>query len=203
MKNGPDKADGSPFTPLDRFVMEVFRTVSPNAGSLSALTRARDLLGADFTGAVTSHLSASMDPRQWEDPTEFNPDRYKTAPTTVDNDAAKAKEVGFARCPFSPEAFRVKDGRNAEITNSAFGAAYAVVDGKPHPVVDKSGYAPFGFGYRRCPGELLTMEFVKEYLRAIWKNNVTFVKLDIEKPGQVPVNPKTILNDDIAFKRAK
>ena len=34
MLNGPDQTDNS-FTPLDRLVMELFRTLSPNAGSLS------------------------------------------------------------------------------------------------------------------------------------------------------------------------
>src|ERR1051325_5174657 len=28
---------GSPFTPLERFVMELFRTISPNPGSISAI----------------------------------------------------------------------------------------------------------------------------------------------------------------------
>ena len=35
MANDPDEADGGAFTPLDRFVMELFRTISPNPGSLS------------------------------------------------------------------------------------------------------------------------------------------------------------------------
>jgi len=87
------------------------------------------------------------------------------------------------------------------MTNSAFGAIYSNIDGKPHPVVDTAGYAPFGFGYRRCAGEHLTMEFIKEYLRKVWKDKISFVKLDIAEPDQVPVNPQTVLNDDIAFKR--
>ena len=89
------------------------------------------------------------------------------------------------------------------MTNSAFGAVYSEVDATPRPVVDTAGYAPFGFGYRRCAGEHLTVEFTKEFLRRIWKDNISFAKLDIGKPGQVPVNPRTVLNDDIAFKRAK
>jgi hypothetical protein len=55
--------------------------------------------------------------------------------------------------------------------------------------------------YRRCAGEHMTMEFIKEYLRKVWKDKISFVKLDIAKPDQVPVNPQTLLNDDIAFKR--
>jgi hypothetical protein len=202
MQNGPDTADGSPFTPLDRFVMELFRTINPNAGSLSTLKRARQLLAAEFSSIATPHLASSMDPRHWSNPHEFDPERYKTAPTSADNNEARVKEIGLARCPFSKEAFPVKDGRNVEMTNSAFGAVYSEIDGAPHPVVDTAGYAPFGFGYRRCAGEHLTVEFIKEFLRAVWKDKISFVKLDIEHTGQVPVNPRTVLNDDIAFTRA-
>ncbi len=80
---------------------------------------------------------------------------------------------------------------------------YSEIDGKSHPVVDTAGYAPFGFGYRRCAGEHLTMEFIKEFLRAVWKNKLTFVKLDIENPAPLPVGPATVLLDNIAFRPAK
>ena len=41
------------------------------------------------------------------------------------------------------------------MTNSGFGTVFGVVDGKSMPVCDYAGFAPFGFGYRRCPGEQL------------------------------------------------
>ena len=203
MKGGPDNVDGSPFTPLDRFVMELFRTINPNAGSLSTLKRARQLLPSEFSSIATPHLAASMDPRQWEKPTEFNPDRYKTVPTSAENDEARVKQMGLARCPFSKEEFPVKDGRKVEMTNSAFGAVYSKIDGTPHPVVDTAGYAPFGFGYRRCAGEHITVEFIKELLSKVWQEGISFTKLDVQSPGQIPVNPRTVLNDDIAFNRPK
>jgi len=96
-----------------------------------------------------------MDPRHWSNPHEFDPDRYKAAPTSADNDETRAKQVGLAACPFSKESFAAKDGRKVNMTNSAFGAVYSEIDGAPHPVVDTVGYAPFGFGYRRCAGEHL------------------------------------------------
>lgn len=179
MSHGPDEAGGSPFTPLDRFVMELFRTINPNGGSLSQIGRMRQLLPSQFSSVTTPHLPASMDPRDWSDPYEFDPDRYQTAPTAADNDEARCKEIGLARCPFSKESFPVKDGRKVEMTNSAFGAVYSEIDGVPHPVVDTAGYAPFGFGYRRCAGEHITMEFVKEYLRKVWRDRISFVKLDL------------------------
>jgi hypothetical protein len=203
MTNGPDKCDGSPFTPLDRFVMELFRWISPNSASLSSLQRHNELLGSNYNAIATAHLPASIDPRHWENPTEFDPDRYKTAPTSVDNDEVRVSQMGLARCPFSKEAFPVKDGRKVKMTNSAFGAVYSEINGTPHPVVDTAGYAPFGFGYRRCAGEHLTVEFIKEFLRAVWKQKLSFVKLDIKNPALVPVNPGTVLLDNIAFKRAK
>ena len=203
MSEAPDTPDGGAFTPLDRFVMELFRTINPNAGSLSTLKRARQLLPSEFSSIATPHLSASMDPRQWENPTAFDPDRYKSAPTSADNDEAKVRKLGLARCPFSKEAFPVKDGRKVEMTNSAFGAVYSEIDGVPHPVVDTAGYAPFGFGYRRCAGEHLTVEFIKEFLRKVWSEQISFVKLDVRAPGQIPVNPRTVLNDDIAFQRPR
>jgi hypothetical protein len=198
MASRPDEADGT-FTPLDRFVMELFRVISPNGGSLSTLERQRQLLGSEYSSILTPHLPTSTDPRHWSNPREFDPDRYKTAPTTVDNDAARAKEFGMAHCPFPQEAFAFKDGRHGQVTNSAFGAVYAVVDDAVHPLCDAAGYAPFGFGYRRCAGEYITVAFIKEFLRAVWDRKISFVKLDLESPEKVPVNPRTVLNDDIAF----
>jgi cytochrome P450 len=199
----PDASDGGAFTPLDRFVMELFRVISPNGGSFSTMARNRAMLGTAFSGIMTPHLPASMSPLHWQNPTEFDPDRFKSAPTTVDNDEAKAHQVGLARCPFSKASFPVKDGRKVTMTNSAFGAVYSEINGKAVPLVDTAGYAPFGFGYRRCAGEQLTVEFIKEFLRHVWKEKVSFSKLDIPVASKQPVNPGTVLNDDIAFNKAK
>jgi len=198
MSNSPDEADGA-FTPLDRFVMELFRVISPNGGSLSTPQRQRQLLSSEYGGILTPHLPTSTDPRHWSNPSEFDPDRYKSAPTSVDNDEARVKEIGMARCPFPKENFAFKDGRQGQVTNSAFGAVYAVVDDAAQPLCDAAGYAPFGFGYRRCAGEYITVEFIKEFLRAVWTGKLSFVKLDLDAPEKVPVNPRTVLDDDIAF----
>jgi cytochrome P450 len=203
MKNDPDQADGTPFTRLDRFVMELFRTINPNAGSFSTVTRLRDVRGSEFPAVLTEHLPASMAPRHWENPSVFDPDRYKAAQLTTDHDEAHCREIGLAHCPFSKDSLPVKDGRSVKLTNSAFGAIHAEVDGQPYPLVDIAGYAPFGFGYRRCAGEYITIELMKEYLRAIWRGKVSFRKLDNQKPERVPVNPHTVLDDDLAFQKAR
>jgi hypothetical protein len=53
----------------------------------------------------------------------------------------------------------VSDGRKAGLTNSGFGVA----DRKPLPACDYAGFAPFGFGYRHCPGEQLTIEVFADF----------------------------------------
>ncbi len=199
MSEAPDETDGAPFTRLDRFVMELFRTISPNPGSISLMDRQRDALAPAFSTIVTPHLRSSTDRRFWTEPEEFNPDRYKTATTTVDNDQARAKQLGLAHCPFHKTSFEVKDGRNVQLTNSAFGAVHGVVDGAPHALVDTAGYAPFGFGYRRCAGEYVTVEFVKEFLRRTWKTKLSFISLDLAHPEEIPIGPTTVVEDKMSF----
>jgi cytochrome P450 len=202
MAERPDEPDGGAFTPLDRFVMELFRTISPNGGSLSSVTAQRGL-EPRVGNIITPHLATSQDPRHWLNPAEFDPDRYKSAPTSTDNNEAKCKAAGLARSPFPPAPFKVNDGRQAELTNSAFGAVHGVVHGTAYPVCDTAGYAPFGFGYRRCAGEQLTVEFIKEFLRTAWREGVDFVALNLDHPEKLPVSPRTLIDDNIGFQRAK
>jgi hypothetical protein len=58
MNSEPDKTDGCPFTPLDRLLMELFRTINPNAASLS-LRRAPHLLASKSSSIATAHLAAT------------------------------------------------------------------------------------------------------------------------------------------------
>jgi hypothetical protein len=206
MRSDYDKMDDSPFTPLDRFVMELFRTISPNNGSVSSLPAIAQFFGEGYTGfstVITPHPDTSTALQHWDNPEDFDPDRYKTATTSEQNDETKCKEVGLAQCPFSKEPFAVKDGdRQAELTNSAFGAVYGVIAGEPHPVCDDAGYAPFGFGYRRCAGEFLTVEFVKDLLNKVWDEKIEFRTLTIADAKPCPVAPATVVKDNIGFQRA-
>ena len=202
METDHDHVDAGAFTPLQRFVMELFRVISPNPGSISSLHELQPVHAADrYVYAITAHAPASLNPVQWENPLEFNPDRYIDAPTSDQTAESKAKALGFAKCPFAKTSFPVSDGRNAEITNSAFGTVFGVVDGKPLPVCDYAGFAPFGFGYRRCPGEQLNIAVFSDLLRKVWTDKIEFEHLDILNPAKIPAGPLIVVDDDLGFRR--
>ena len=95
-------------------------------------------------------------------------------PTSAEIDEAKCKQIGLPRCPFDITTLPVSDGRKTGITNSGFGTVFAVTDGKPAPVCDYAGFAPFGFGYRRCPGEQMTIDVFADFLRKVSRDKIVF-----------------------------
>jgi hypothetical protein len=209
-----DNANGAPFSPLELFVMELFRVISPNGGSISDIHDARtSAYGASpqqrfgfpmerHSYISTPHTSTSLDPVHWKDPNAFDPSRYLGVPTSAQITEDKCQQIGLARCPFEITAFEVKDGRKANITNSGFGTVFGVVDGKSLPVCDYAGFAPFGFGYRRCPGEQLTIQVFEDFLRKIWRDKIVFRKLNLANSGQVPIGPNAVIGDDLGFTRS-
>ena len=219
MSGDPDAANGAPYTPLEMFVMELFRTISPNGGSISSISDVRASGSSDNYGdsvspaarfglshersgyMITPHTSTSFDPMHWTNPQQFDPGRYRDVPTSAQVDEAKSKQIGFARCPFDLTTMKVDDGRNAAMANSAFGTVFGVVDGKPLPVCDYAGFAPFGFGYRRCPGEQLTTQVFEDFLRKVWRDKITFRGLNLPNPRQVPIGPNAVIDDNITFAR--
>ena len=150
----------------------------------------------------TPHTSTSLDPVHWKDPNTFDPQRYLRVPTSAQINDDKCQQIGLARCPFDITNFKVKDGRKANITNSGFGTYFGRCrTGRSHPVCDYAGFAPFGFGYRRCPGEQLTILVFEDFLRKVWRDKIVFRKLDLPNPGRVPVGPDAVIQDDIGFDR--
>ncbi|MDN4051534.1 hypothetical protein QPK32_00350 [Massilia sp. YIM B02763] len=196
----PDRRDASPFTPLDRFAMELFRVISPNGGSYSLSNARQSISGQGYNGVLTLHPTSNRNPLHWPDPDAFNPDRYLDAPLTSQHDEAAAQQAGLRGCPFARKARALRDGRDGTIENSGYGAVYAVVDGVTYPVPDTPGYAPFGFGYRRCPGELFTIGFVQDFLRKVHAADVRFEKLADPHPAKLPVGPITVIDDRYAFR---
>jgi hypothetical protein len=93
------------------------------------------------------------------------------------------------------------DGRAAALHNSGFGTVYGIVDGKPQPLCDYAGYAPFGFGYRRCPGEQLTVHVFRDFLRKVWETKTDFRKLNLADAEQLPIGPGTVIDDNVGFIR--
>ena len=210
-----DNAKGAPYTPLELLVMEFFRVISPNGGSISAITDAR---ANSFYGGSpfvqfgvpyerhsymnSPHTETSFDTRLWKDPERFDPQRYLSVPTSAQVDETKCKQIGLPRCPFEITTLPVNDGRKVGVTNSGFGTVFAVADGKPLPVCDYAGFAPFGFGYRRCPGEQLTIDVFADFLRKVWRDQIVFRNLNQPTPGKVPVGPSAVIDDDIGFSRS-
>ena len=201
MESDYDDDGGNAFTPLERFVMELFRTITPNGGSISAMEEVRTPPYQRFGYVVSPHWDTSFDPVQWTDADKFNPDRYNSVPTSHQIDEVKAKQIGFAKCPFDRTGFEVSDGRKVTMHNSGFGTVYGIVDEKPLPVCDHAGFASFGFGYRRCPGEQLTIQVFEDFLRKVWKNKIDFQKLNIASPEPLPIGPTTVIADNVGFTR--
>lgn len=194
-----EQTDGGPFPPLARFVMELLRTITPNAGSLSRVEEVGTPHHDSQVFVLIPHAATSFDPLHWKKPDEFDPDRYRAIQTSDQIDEAKCEQIGFARCPFDHATFEVTDGRNVGLANSGFGAVYPVIDGKPLPVCDQAGFAPFGFGYRRCPGEQFTIKVFEDFLRKVWADKIEFRKLDIPDPERVPIGPGHVATDDLGF----
>jgi hypothetical protein len=214
MSGNFDNAGGAAFSPLELFVMELFRVISPNGGSISAIHDARtSAYGASpherfgsplerHSYISTPHTSTSFDPVHWRNPEMFDPQRYLGVPTSAQVTDEKCSQIGLARCPFDITSFDVKDGRKASITNSGFGTVFGVVNSKGLPVCDYAGFAPFGFGYRRCPGEQLTIQVFEDFLRKVWRDKIIFRKLNLAQPGQVPIGPNAVIDDDLGFTRS-
>jgi len=201
MSGDPEARDENGFTALDRLVFELFRTISPNSGSLSALAQSQaGVTGTSFI--IHPHPETSEDPRHWSDPQTFNPDRYREVTLAADVDDAHCAANGLARCPFSGASMGVEDGRPVELPSNGFGTVHARIDGAPAPLVEGAGYAPFGFGYRRCAGEWLTVDFVKEVLRHAWDADIAFAHIDVDEAERLPVGPVTVIDDDIGFTRS-
>ena len=69
----PRQCGWQPFTPLERFVMELFRTISPNGGSISALRSEAAAFERHGYIITPAHEATSFDPVHWKNPDELRP----------------------------------------------------------------------------------------------------------------------------------
>lgn len=213
--NSEQTTDEKGYTPLDYLTLELFRVTLPNGGSISRYYGVNPSGGslADKIDeiALHTHYHPANSPVHWEDSVAipgttlnnapFNPDRYKTVPSAHEVNEEALKTAGtLAKCPFDHSALTTADGRSIE--NNAFGTTFAKTkEGKTCPVVETSGYSPFGFGYRRCPGELFTLEVFKTFLTTVHERSITFYQFSSpEEADQISVAPGTILADNIAMR---
>ena len=115
-----DAANGAPYTPFEMFVMELFRTISPNGGSISSLSDTRQSRSSDKYGdsvspfvrfglpyernsyIITPHTSTSFDPRHWTNPQQFDPGRYRDVPTSAQVDEARMQADWLCQMPIRP-----------------------------------------------------------------------------------------------------
>jgi len=207
--------DDKGFTDLDYLVLELFRVSLPNGGSISRY------YGENPSGSsiadkadelvVQTHYHPANSPTLWEDSVAipnstlnnapFNPDRYKNVPLAHEVDEEALKKAGaLAKCPFDHSSLETADGRSIE--NNAFGTTFAKTsEGKTCPMVETAGFSPFGFGYRRCPGEMLTVEVFKTILTEVNNYNVSFYELmPAEDAEKIAIAPGTILSDNLAMR---
>ena len=103
-------------------------------------------------------------------------------PTSAEIDEAKCRQIGLPVAPSTSRRLPVSDGRKAALTNSGFGTVFGTTEGKPAPVCDYAGFAPFGFGYRRCPGEQMTIQVFADFLRKVWRDKIVFRSLNQPRP---------------------
>ena len=131
-----DNANGAHYTPLELLVMELFRTISPNGGSISTIQDARTTAyGASphqrfslpferNSYISTPHTSTSFDPTHWKDPKQFDPKRYLDVPTSAEVEGQMpADRSPAARSTSRP--LRSERPQN-ELNNSGFSTVFGV-----------------------------------------------------------------------------
>ncbi len=123
----------------DKGPREDLRLLSPNPGSISTLHKLQPVHASDrYVYGITPHPPGNFSPVQWENPLEFNPDRYIDAPTSDQTGEGKAKALGFAKFPFAKTSFPVAGRLKLPIAASAPCLALSMANRNPYATMPAS-----------------------------------------------------------------
>jgi hypothetical protein len=208
------KSDSNAFSKIDFFIAELMRVIMPNTGSISRMQQEQDGVGGKIDQTIIyDHVAIGNSPLHWADAVSttkdgvttwkapFNPERYADVPGSNEIDEeGLMRMAALARCPYDHGTIETADGRT--VKSNPFGTMHSSTGDVDYPVIESAGFSPFGFGYRRCAGELFTIEVIKAFLVHVWDNNICFKTLDIAEPTNIPVAPATYIADSIGFYRS-
>ena len=203
MQGAPDNAAGNAFTPPERFVMELFCTINPNGGSISAIEGTRTPPFERHGYMVTPHKPSSFDPVHWKNPEKLRPGPlYRRADQSPDR---RGQMRGDRLCEMSLRPNHLRRPRRPRGGNPQ--------QRLRHRVRDRRWQAAAGLRLRglcaiwlrvpplprRAADDLRSS---KTSLRKVWESKIEFHKLDIPNPEPLPIGPTTVIGDDVGFSRA-
>lgn len=168
---------------LDHFIMEVFRYTNP-IGSVASRVIGKN----QFAQTLLSNRSTL----HWENPDDFNPDRFqkdRNAELFTDEKTCERTQI---RCPFRAMSFSLFN-RSSSLKNTVFGTVFPHKEGEKNPIYEYAGYSAFGYGYRRCPGEIFSVELLKIFFEELVKSDFLFK--EISNYRRIPISLNTPLDD--------
>ena len=221
MSGNPDAANGAPYTPIEMFVMELFRTISPNGGSISTISDMR------LSGSSNTYGDSLSPLVRFDLPFERN--GYIISPAHLDQlrspalDESKSIRPGalpyradqrpggqgakqadrLCQMPLRPD----QDGgqRRPQRGNGQQRLRHGVRRGR--------WQAAAGLRLRRVravrlwlsplpPASTSPSRCSRTFLRKVWRDKIAFRSLNLPNPRQVPIGPGTVIDDNITFVRS-
>ena len=110
--------------------MRWYRTAQ---GRLQLLQAHPPISPARVVATDSERCQHGVNPVAQRDTQQFDPERYRSVPTSDQIDETKCREIGFARRPFDLTTFEVSDGHDAGLSNSGFGTVFGIVGGRSLP----------------------------------------------------------------------